>query len=417
MRAAEKEKTELKPQAFLLVLTLSYVAFLLYATLYPFYPWRWTPGSELFWLTPFSQLSKFDVITNFLGYVPLGLITTLVLSNHFSTTITIVLTTTTAVFLSGALEYAQFFLPSRVSSLTDVFVDSFGAFVGAIAATRFLSTQQSTHPFIGIAGDTLERRRLAHIGVLVLCAWALTQLIPLALSFQPASLRFGVQPLWYTLNHLSELHELTLLIDRLNLIALGLLCISLLKSQRRAIFYFALFATVVLLLKIPVTGRSLSLETIVGLAIALIALPIMTPFVKLHAIIGIPVLAIAFLITSLAAGSASTNSLFTPFNWVPFRGQLNNVLGIIDILAAIWPFTAMAVYILRTRPRNPYFVAATGGAMVLISTAWLEWHQQTLPGRYPDVTDILLALAGWVIPFAVLFVEDNLRPSGSGTTQ
>ena len=57
------------------LLALVYAALVLYASLYPFDGWRWPPGQALATLallpTALHQ-SAFDVVSNLLGYLPLG---------------------------------------------------------------------------------------------------------------------------------------------------------------------------------------------------------------------------------------------------------------------------------------------------------------------------------------------------------
>jgi VanZ family protein len=31
----------------------------------------------------------------------------------------------------------------------------------------------------------------------------------------------------------------------------------------------------------------------------------------------------------------------------------------------------------------------------------MEWHQQWMPGRYGDMTQVLLCVAGWIMPWCV----------------
>jgi VanZ family protein len=44
-------------------------------------------------------------------------------------------------------------------------------------------------------------------------------------------------------------------------------------------------------------------------------------------------------------------------------------------------------------------MAFIGGLLVLAVMFALEWQQQTIPGRHADITDILLALTGWSLPW------------------
>jgi len=56
--------------------------------------------------------------------------------------------------------------------------------------------------------------------------------------------------------------------------------------------------------------------------------------------------------------------------------------------------------------------AMTIGAVLVTAAVFaLEWRQQWLPGRYGDITQVLLCLAGWIIPWCVH--EDHLHGKDS----
>ena len=62
-----------------LPLALAYAALLVYASLYPFEGWRWPPGAawqDLLQLRWFARRGIFDEVSNALGYLPLGLLLT-----------------------------------------------------------------------------------------------------------------------------------------------------------------------------------------------------------------------------------------------------------------------------------------------------------------------------------------------------
>ncbi|TNY03193.1 hypothetical protein, partial [Escherichia coli] len=56
-------------------LLLAHIGLIIYASLYPFWPWRWPPGMGLPWLFGLNWPTRFwafDVEANLLGYIPLG---------------------------------------------------------------------------------------------------------------------------------------------------------------------------------------------------------------------------------------------------------------------------------------------------------------------------------------------------------
>jgi VanZ family protein len=112
----------------------------LYASLFPFEGWLWPPGrsaAELALLPwPRYRLS-FDIWSNFLGYLPLGLLLALAL-RRLGFVVAWALATGLAAALSYGAEVAQHFLPGRHPSLLDWVLNAGGAAVGALLAPLLL---------------------------------------------------------------------------------------------------------------------------------------------------------------------------------------------------------------------------------------------------------------------------------------
>jgi hypothetical protein len=105
----------------------------------------------------------------------------------------------------------------------------------------------------------------------------------------------------------------------------------------------------------------------------------------------------AFVIDELRSGGGGPGALL-PFNWSPFRNHLTNeMIGAADILSGAWPFLALAFVVSGSRSIDPRRAAAIGGFLVFTAVMALEWVQQFLPRRSPDVTDALIALGAWLL--------------------
>lgn len=111
-----------------------YVALIVYASLYPFTPWR-VPGVGLlsFLTLPWPRWwTGFDLVVNLLGYLPLGalvfgaLVRSGVRDRH---ALPIAFAAGSA--LSFVMEFVQDFLPQRVASNVDLAVNSLGTLIGA----------------------------------------------------------------------------------------------------------------------------------------------------------------------------------------------------------------------------------------------------------------------------------------------
>ena len=119
-------------------LALVYAALVLYASLYPFEGWRWPPGQSLATLASLPSAlhqSIFDVVSNLLGYLPLGgLLAVAALRSGWRTARAI----GTAIVLAAALSYVcealQHFVPGRVPAHEDFVMNTAGAGAGALLA-------------------------------------------------------------------------------------------------------------------------------------------------------------------------------------------------------------------------------------------------------------------------------------------
>jgi len=118
-------------------LALLYSALIVYASLYPFSGWR-LPGVSLlsFLVAPWPHWwTGFDLVSNLLGYLPLGaLLFGALVRSGTSTGPALVLAFGGGTMLSLGLEFTQNFLPQRVASNLDLALNSFGTLIGVVLA-------------------------------------------------------------------------------------------------------------------------------------------------------------------------------------------------------------------------------------------------------------------------------------------
>ncbi len=120
-----------------------YAALIVYGSLYPFTGWRSLGLGPLDYLfDPLPQyLTAFDVVTNVLGYMPLGALFVLAAYPRFRGVPAIALGFALGALLSGTMEAIQTYLPTRVASNLDLAANALGALLGAALmspATRML---------------------------------------------------------------------------------------------------------------------------------------------------------------------------------------------------------------------------------------------------------------------------------------
>lgn len=113
-----------------------YAALVVYASLYPFDGWRVQGIAPwVFLWAPWPQYwTIFDVISNVLGYAPLGFFFTLSFRRTRPTLPALTVATLMAAALSWMMESLQFFLPLRVPSNVDWLLNVAGAWLGGAVA-------------------------------------------------------------------------------------------------------------------------------------------------------------------------------------------------------------------------------------------------------------------------------------------
>lgn len=117
-------------------LALMYAALVLYASLYPFEGWRWPPGQPAWALAALPRSvyhDRFDVVSNLLGYLPLGALLFLALRRPGVRALPSVLGSVVVLaLLAYACELLQHFIPRRVPSLEDLLMNIAGGLGGAL---------------------------------------------------------------------------------------------------------------------------------------------------------------------------------------------------------------------------------------------------------------------------------------------
>jgi VanZ family protein len=150
-----------------------------YASLYPFEGWRDQGINPFYFLNaPWPRYwSRFDIVANFVGYMPLGFLTTLALLRTRLLPQPALIASLGCATFSLLLEALQSYLPLRVPQLSDLLLNSSGALAGAVLA---LALQ-----WMGVVDRWSRFRarwfvREARAPLVLLALW------PVALLFPPA---------------------------------------------------------------------------------------------------------------------------------------------------------------------------------------------------------------------------------------
>ncbi len=396
----------------MLWMSLLYGALVIYGTLFPLSEWT-TPLSG--WSNPITQpwpdrASRADIIINVLAYVPLGLFGVLWLRQKTGLVVAMLVVSLLGCSLSYTLEVLQSALPSRVPALLDWVTNAAGTLMGALAATLFDPHLAVGRQLRNWRDTWFDPGRLVNLALVILALWALTQTAPFVPSLDWGNLKAGLKPLGNTLRHLETFRAANALSVGLIVLALGL--ITLHAARRPVLQLFVLFSLAVLLAKVPIVGRQLTLEALLGWGGAIVALAILWRYASLSVRLmsAATALCTAYALAQFEAGVFPGTAAI---NWVPFQGQVGTLSGISDILETLWPFIALALALRWLTPwRWRRWVMSGGGLAVITLTFALEWIQQSIPGRFADITDVMLALLGWSIPWLLSDTRGPVTAAG-----
>lgn len=391
-------------------LLLLYAALLVYGSWYPF-AWGAAPVAPLAFLhTMPTYLDKGDVIQNVLVYMPFGLLIVAWCGRRLPFAAGLLLAAVAGTALSLGIETCQQYLPSRVPSLVDVAMNFGGSVIGGLFGALVNRRTMPGATLLRLRDDWFRPGPLVSTGLIVIALWMLSQTTPLVPSLDIAQLRSklgylyrsAMAPYWFSWGKLATLWCYQ--------VALGILLCTLLHSGRPFLRLYLILAALVCAWKMLVVGRVLSLELLAAVTLALPALAVtrrLRPTAS--AMAGVALLAAGLAIYELLPGDAAV--LQPAFNWVPFEGQMNDLSGLENILEFLWPPMAMACLLRLALPFHRQDAGAVIGTAVLaLGMFMLEWLQQSLPGRYGDITQVALACVGWVIPWCVR--ARNVRAAG-----
>ncbi|MFN5100208.1 MAG: VanZ family protein [Burkholderiaceae bacterium] len=311
-----------------------YLVLVIYASCYPWAGWRsngLAPWSYLFEGLP-HYWTAFDLVTNVVGYVPLGALIVFALYPRLSDAAAVLCTIASGVLLAVLLECVQSYLPSRVPSILDLITNTSGVLIGAIAGHRLSVPVLKQSRLRALKSYWFSARSSA--GLIVVALWPLAQIYP-----QPYLFGHG---LW--LPTLS-----TMLSDWFNApIDIGKL---LWRDISVEIEHFLLAEIVVTALGMTAAVLTLLCQTRrtaprAVLAIGLLLAATMTKALA-HAVLFSPSDAFAWLTPSAASGLLVGAVMLAGLSFAPVAAQRR--AAIVALL--------ICLLLLNLLPSNPYFLA------------------------------------------------------------
>ena len=331
-------------------LAVAYVLLVVYASLYPFGPWRQLAASPFtFLLEPWPRhYTATDVAINVIGYLPLGLLITLSALGRTASRWAAVMAVLAGTLLSLGLETLQSYLPQRVPSNLDLLSNGLGALVGAVIAAsagqRFLlgGRLYRLRHRIFLPGGAVDA------GFVVLVLWLFTHLYPAVWLFGNGDIRFwlqGVSNLAYTPGSYRWIEAG---VTALNLAGIGLFVASLARAGRStAVPLLLLFALAVLLKSVAAVGLfkpgDASLWLTPG---AMLGVPLGVVFyvvlIHLSRPRLAPAAALVLLSGAMLVNIAPENPYITRSVVIWQAGHFLSFNGTTRMVSSLWPFIAAA---------------------------------------------------------------------------
>ena len=337
------------------ILFAVYALLIAYASLYPLEGWR-DPG-----VSPFAfldqgwprQLLRFDVMTNILGYMPLGFLGVAALQPRLRGVAALAVSVVAAFALSLSLEALQSYLPTRTASNLDLLCNVAGAALGAALAPTLLAHLDGLRlrERIFLPGHDID------FGLVLLALWLFVQLNPATLLFGAGDLRplLGPGPVR---GHAPEFFIRTeAFIAAANLVAVGLLLSAVVVPERPVRWMLSALVAAALLVKAAAFTLMMQSEAFAwltpgaqaGLAIGLVAAFAMLGLPRTARLVTAAVLVMA---ATVLVNTAPPNPYLTATLKVWQQGTFLNFNGMTRLVSALWPFAALGYLIFLAARRR-----------------------------------------------------------------
>lgn len=230
-------------------LVAGYAMFIIYASLSPFVGWQ--EQGLAFWAVLTSPLgltySGFDALSNLLAYLPFGALLALTLCNHFDRWRSVLLATLVALAISVALEYLQMYLPSRTSSNADILTNGIGALLGASMMMSLMRNRWFAR-LTQWRIDLFRQAGSVDFGLALVMLWMFAQINP---SLPMLGNVFITEAAHHFFNAMPEepFSIWESIAVALNLLMIGALLLTLLRTRRHAAILLVFILSVVALVK------------------------------------------------------------------------------------------------------------------------------------------------------------------------
>lgn len=328
------------------LLAIDYALFIVYGSLSPFSGWRKQGLDFITVLGAPLQLTytAFDATINLMSYVPLGLLITLALHARFGSSVSVILGFFLGVSLSAGMEYLQMYLPARNSSNMDILSNSAGTLLGAMIAVSMASWSWLYNSLTHWRSSLFHQGKEMDFGLALLALWIFGQVNPslpmLGNVFisEVAHRPFAALPpspfSWWESSAVM-----------LNLLMLGTLMLTLLRTPRNTVIALPVILSVVALVKFVAAAvllKSWALllwinsEAVLGMMIGMSLLFVTLSLPRSAAISsGAAAALIYFAVVNFEFGNNTPSVSMSVYYW--HYGHLLNYNGLAQTIYMVFP--------------------------------------------------------------------------------
>jgi VanZ family protein len=326
-----------------------YSVLIVYGSLYPFGEWRSPENDwwEFLFAAPPRFITRTDLTTNVLAYVPLGLLLSILLAPYMRVRSALVWAFAAGALLSFAMETVQQFVPNRVASNLDVLTNACGSLVGGLVFRVIQHHRWPGRLLFGWRERWFAPGKFTDLGLILLVIWVISQLSLELPSLLAGSLHKGFTPYWEALTDLSRVHPERAIIYALEIVSLGLFARILVKPGHRVLALVvgvlagaiaSKFVAAAVLVKFSVLSRLISLEVLAGFAAGVVALLALLRRGSERRPYGV---AIASLLALAAAKLwwVPVSAALAP-NVTSSAERMLNITGLAAVASTLWPYLA-----------------------------------------------------------------------------
>jgi VanZ family protein len=320
-----------------------------------------------------------DLIANILFYFPLGLTLSLWLRPHFSLLALVAFASVSGGLLSVTMETSQFFIAGRVSTMSDVYLNTLGSCLGALSGS-------------------LVQRRLANVKfalppgssfiALLLLAWLGWRLFPYEPTIDLHKYWFSLKPLFRTPSLSTyDLYRFTLMWTCVGYLARRGLNLFLSSSQLAAGLLFVLLA------KIFIVGLVITIPELLGLALATLLLQFEQRLTSATSVRLLAGLFVVFVVLERLQPWQFV-SVARPFEWIPFYGFLHGSVRVDtqSFLQKFFFYGTLLWLLVKTGIRPSYVILFE--CSLLFATSLVQTHLAQRSGEIGD--SVLAGLIGLI---------------------